>query len=148
MLFVKCLQSLVTLKRAALVKVNIASFFCSSALKWYTLEFRDFNCDALNNNQRVKSWIIILFCRFKVLFSFAFDFLSNKTYLVDDICAQRPPALYVRAIVRYQISCNIVNIANKLFFAYQGIALKLKVYVSPPAKTTKTLEFIFALKEK
>ncbi len=55
---------------------------------------------------------------------------------------------YICAIMRYGIRCNIINIANQLFFAYQGLAPKLQVFVSPPTKSTKAANFIHTLKKK
>lgn len=50
--------------------------------------------------------------------------------------------------MRYGIECNIIDIANQLFFAYQRIAPKVRVFMTPPIKTIKVLDFICALEEK
>lgn len=60
-LFVQRLQNLVTFKRAALVKANIATSLRGSALEWYISKFSDFDRDALNNDPGVKSWINTFF---------------------------------------------------------------------------------------
>lgn len=148
MLFISHLQSLVTLKEITLIKTNIAMSFYSPALKWYTSELSDFDYNALNNNLEVKSQINTLLYRFKILTSIALSFLTNKTYLVDDAQACQLPAQYVYIIIKYGIGRNIVNIANKLFFAYQGIVSKQRVYILLFIKTTKVLNFIRILKEK
>ena len=147
-LFVQRLQNLVTFKGVALVKANIATSLRGSALEWYTSELNDFDYDTLNNDPGVKSWINTLFYRFKVPTSIAFGLLTNKTYSLDDARALRPLAQYVRAIMRHGIGCNIVDVANQLFFAYQGLARELRVFVSPPTESTKAVEFIRTLEEK
>ncbi len=147
-LFVQHLQSLVTFKKAALVKANVATSLRGSTLEWYTSELSDFDRDALNNNPRVKSWINTLSHCFKVPPSVALSLLTDETYLLEDARARRPPAQYVRAIMRHGIGCNIVDVANQLFFAYRGIAPKLKVFVSPPTESTRAADFICALEEK
>ena len=50
--------------------------------------------------------------------------------------------------MRHGIGCNIIDVANQLFFAYQGIAPELRVFVSLPTESTKAADFIRALKEK
>lgn len=54
-LFVQHLQSLVTFKGAAFVKVNVATSFQGTALAWYISELSDFDRDTLNNDPGVKS---------------------------------------------------------------------------------------------
>ena len=137
-----------TFRRAALVKANIATFLRGSALEWYTSELSDFDRDALNNNLGVKSWINTLFHRFKVPTSVALVLLTDETYSLEYACARRPPAQYVRAIMRHGIGYNIVNVANQLFFAYCGIAPELRVFILPPTKSTKSSDFICTLEEK
>ena len=147
-LFVQRLQSLVTFRGAALVKANIATSLRGSVLEWYTSELSDFDCDALNNNPGVKSWINTLSHCFKVPTSVALDLLTDETYSLDDACAQQPPAQYVCAIMRYGIGCNIVDVANQLSFAYRGLAPELRVFVSPSTESTKAANFIRAFEEK
>lgn len=50
--------------------------------------------------------------------------------------------------MQYGIGCNIVNVANQLFFAYRGIALELRVFVSSPIESTRATDFIHALEKK
>ena len=50
--------------------------------------------------------------------------------------------------MRYGVGCNIVNVANQLFFAYRGIAPELRVFVSLPTDSTKAADFIRTLKKK
>lgn len=50
--------------------------------------------------------------------------------------------------MQYRISSNIINVTNQLFFAYQKLASKLRIFISPPTKLTKAVDFIYALKEK
>lgn len=50
--------------------------------------------------------------------------------------------------MRHGIGCNIVNVANQLSFAYCGIALELRIFVLPPTKSTKAVDFIRALQKK
>lgn len=50
--------------------------------------------------------------------------------------------------MRHGIRCNIVDVANQLFFVYQGIALELRVFVLPLTNLTKVADFIHMLKEK
>ncbi len=102
-LFVQRLQSLVTFKEAALVKANITTSLRNSALELYTSELSNFDRDALNNNLGVKSWVNTLSHCFKVPTSVAFDLLTDETYSLDNARAQRPPAHYVRAIMRHDI---------------------------------------------
>ncbi len=91
-LFIQHLQSLVTFRGAALVKANIATSLQGSALEWYTSELSDFDCDALNNDPGVKSWINTLSYRFKVPTSVALGLLTDETYTLDDARARRLPA--------------------------------------------------------
>ena len=147
-LFVQRLQSLVTFRGAAFVKANIAMSLRGSALEWYTSELSNFDCDALNNDPGVKSWINTFFHRFKVPTSVALGLLTDETYSLNDARARRPPARYVRAIMRHGIGCNIVDVANQLSFAYRGLAPKLRVFITPPTKATKASDFIRALEEK
>ena len=147
-LFVQHLQNLVTFRGATLVKVNIATSFQGSVLKWYTSELSNFNRDTLNNDPSVKSWVNILSHRFKVPTGMALGLLTDKTYTLDDVPAQQPPAQYVRAIIRHGIRCNIVDVANQLSFAYRGLAPELRVFVSSPIESTKAADFIRTLEEK
>ena len=147
-LFVQRLQSLVTFRGAALMKANIATSLRGSALEWYTSELSDFDCDALNNDLGVKSWINTLSHRFKIPTSVALGLLTDETYSLNDARARRPPAQYVRAIMRHGIGCNIIDVANQLSFAYRGIAPEFRVFVSPPTKSTKAADFICALEKK
>lgn len=48
----------------------------------------------------------------------------------------------------YGIDCNIVDVANQLFFAYRGIVPELRVFVSPLTEVTRASDFIRALEEK
>ena len=80
--------------------------------------------------------------------SVALGLLSDETYTLDDARARRPPAQYVRAIMRHGIGCNIVDVANQLSFAYRGLAPELRVFVSPPTEFTKAADFIRTLEEK
>lgn len=74
--------------------------------------------------------------------------LTNKTYPLNDVWAQRLSAQYVCTIMQYSIGCNIVDIANQLFFVYQGLAPEFQVFVLPPIKSTKAADFICAFEEK
>ena len=80
--------------------------------------------------------------------SVALGLLTDETYSLNDAWAQRPPAQYVRSIMRYDIKYNIVDIANQLSFAYQSLASELQVFISPPTKSTKVADFICTLEEK
>ena len=137
-----------TFWRAALVKAIIATSLQGSALKWYTSKLSDFNRNALNNNPDVKSWVNILSHCFKVSTSVALSFLTDETYFFNDARAQQPPAQYVCAIMQHNIRCNIINIANQLSFAYQGLVSKLQMFISPLTKLIKAANFICALQEK
>ncbi len=96
----------------------------------------------------MKSWVNTLFHRFKVPTSVALRLLTDETYSVDNARAQHPPAQYVCTIMRHGIGCNIVDVANQLSFAYQGLASELRVFVSPLTESTKAADFICALEEK
>ena len=148
MFFVQRLQSLIIFWGAALVKANIATSLQSFALEWYTSELSNFNCDALNNDPGVKNWVNTLFYRFNVPISMALGLFTNETYFFDNAQAQRPPAQYVCAIMQQGIECNIVDVANQLFFAYWGIALELRVFVSPPTESIKVADFICMLEKR
>lgn len=76
---------MVTFKEATQVRANIATYFCNSALKWYTSELNDFDHNVLNNKSGMKSWISILSNYFKMPISVAFDLLSDKIYSFNDI---------------------------------------------------------------
>lgn len=82
--FVQLFQSLVNFKRAAFVKANIATSLGGSVLECYTSKLSDFNRDTLNNDLGVKSWINTLFYYFKVLISVILNFLTYKSYLLED----------------------------------------------------------------
>ena len=96
----------------------------------------------------MKSWINTLSHRFKVPISVAMGLLTDEAYSLNDVRAHRPPAQYVRAIMRHGIGCNIIDVANQLSFAYRGLAPELRVFISPPTKSTKAADFIRALEEK
>lgn len=78
----------------------------------------------------------------------AFGLLINETYFLNDAQTQRLLVQYVRAIMQYGIGCNIIDIANQLSFAYLGLVPELRVFVSPPTKSTKAADFICAFEEK
>ena len=147
-LFVQRLQSLVTFRDAALVKANIATSLRGSALEWYNSELSNLDRDVVNNDPVVKSWINTLSHRFKVPASIALGLLTDETYSLDDAHARPSPAEYVRTIMRHGIRCNIVDVVNQLFFVYRGLAPELRVFVSPPTKSTNAADFIHVLKEK
>ena len=148
MLFIQRLQSLVIFQGAAFVKANIATSLQGSALERYTSKLIDFDCNVLNNNSDVKSWVNTFSHRFKVPISVALGLLTDETYSLDDTRTRQPPAQYVCAIMQYGIGCNIIDVANQLFFAYQGLAPELWVFVSSPNKSTKAADFIRTLEEK
>lgn len=50
--------------------------------------------------------------------------------------------------MRYGIEYNIVDIANQLFLAYQGLAPEYQMFVSRSTESTKAANFICALEEK
>lgn len=130
------------------MKANIAISLHISALKCYILELSNFDQDALNNDPGVKSQINTLSQRFKVPTSIALDFLTNKTYSLNNAQARQPSVQYVHTIIQHNIGYNIVNNANQLSFAYRGLASKLKVFISLPTKLTKVANFICTLWEK
>lgn len=77
-----------------------------------------------------------------------FGFLTNKIYFFNNIQTQQPPAQYVHAIMWYDIEYNIVDFANKLFFAYWGLVTEFSIFVSSSIKSIKATDFIHAFKEK
>lgn len=111
-------------------------------------ELRNFDRDAFNNNPGIKSWINTLSHCFKVSTSVTLGLLTDKTYSLDDARACHPPTQYVKAIMQHSIGCNIVDVANQVSFAYRSIAPKLKIFILPPTKSTKTSDFIRTLKKK
>lgn len=147
-LFVQRIQNLVTFKGAALVKANTPTSLRGSVFEWYTSKLTEFDRNALNNDPGMKSWVNTLSQRFTVPTSVALGLLTNKTYSLDDAQRCRPPAQYVQAIMRHGIGCNINNVSNQLSFAYQGLAPELRVFVSPPTKSTKASNLIRILEEK
>ena len=147
-LFIQQIQSLVFLKRALLVKSNIATSLQKSAFKWYISELDDHDCNTLNKESGVKKWITTLSQRFKMPTSIALGLLTSESYFLEDAQRHRPLTQYVRAIMRHRIGCNIVDVPNQLSFAYKRLAPKLRVFVSPPTESTKASDFIWALKEK
>ncbi len=146
--FVQHLQSLVTFKEVALVKASIVTSLQSSTLEWYTSELSDFDCNALNNDSGVKSWVNTLSYCFNVSTSVALGLLTNETYSLDNAQARRPIVQYVHTIMQHGIGCNIVNIANQLSFANQGFAAKLRVFVSSSNESIKAANFIYNPEEK
>lgn len=78
----------------------------------------------------------------------AFKLFTNETYSLNNAWARQPPTQYVRTIMQYNIRCNIIDIANQLSFAYQGLAPELWVFVSLLTELIKAVDFICALKEK
>lgn len=94
--FVQRLQNLVTFKETALVKASFATFFCNSILECYISKFSNFDCDALNNNPSVKSWISTLSNCFKVPTSIDFGLLIDKIYSLNDARSWRLPTQYVQ----------------------------------------------------
>ena len=78
----------------------------------------------------------------------ALGLFTDETYSLDNTWARQPSAQYVYAIMQLGIKCNIVNIANQLFFAYLGIAPELWVFVLPPTNLTKAANFIRTLEKK
>lgn len=78
----------------------------------------------------------------------ALGLLTDKTYSLDDACSRRLLAQYIGAIMQYSKGCNIVDVANQLSFAYQGLAPEFRVFVAPPIESTKASDFIFTFEEK
>lgn len=147
-LFVQRIQNLVTFKKAALVRTNIPTSLWGSALEWYTSELDDQERENLNKDAGIDNWISTLSQRFKVPTSVALGFLTSESYSLDDARRRRPPAQYVRAIIRHGIGCNIVDIANQLSFAYRGVAPELRIFIPPLTRTTKASDFIRLMEEK
>ena len=90
-LFLQRFQSFVTSCNATLVKTNIPTSLCSSALKWYILEFSNFDWNALNNNIGIKSWINTLSTCFKIPTTVILNLLTDKTYSLNNLQACCPP---------------------------------------------------------
>ncbi len=87
-LFIQRFQCLVTFRSTAFVKANITISFRGSALECYTFELSNFDCDALNNDPSMKSWVNTLSHCFKVHTSMALDLLTNETYSLNKAWAQ------------------------------------------------------------
>ena len=143
-MFVQQIQSLVTFRGAGLVKANIATSLLGSALEWYTSKLSDFDCDALNNNPGVKSWINTLSRCFKIPTSVTLSLLTDETYSLNDACAWRSLAQYICAIMQHGIGCNIVDVANQLSFAYQGLAQSFE-FLSPLRPNPRKHRILYAL---
>lgn len=148
MLFVYRLHNFVTFQGTKFINFNITTSFRGSVLEWYIFELSDLDRDALNNNSGVKSRVNTLSHRFKVPTSVALGFFTNETYTLDDAWAWQPLAQYVRAIMRYGIKCNIVDVVNHLFYAYQSLAPVLRVVVLHPTNSTNVAHFICTLEKK
>lgn len=78
----------------------------------------------------------------------ALGLLTDKTYTFDNAQARQFPAQYVRTIMQHGIECNIVDVANQLSFVYQGLAPKLRMFISPSTESTKAANFIYTLEKK
>lgn len=111
-------------------------------------ELNNYDWDTLNTDPSMKSWINSLSHHFKISTSVALGLLIDKTYFLNDAQACQPSAQYVRAIMQYGIGCNIIDIANQLFFAYQGLTPELRVFISPLNKLRKAADFIRTFEEK
>lgn len=96
----------------------------------------------------MKSCINIFSHCFKVPTSVVLGFLTNETYFLDNAWARRPFVQYVWAIMRHDIECNIIDVANQLFFANQGIVPELRVIMLPPTESIKAADFICVLEER
>lgn len=83
-LFIQYFQSLISFKRAAFVKANIATSLWDPTLEWYISKLSNFDHNTLNNDLSVKNWINTLFHYFKMPTSIVFNLLSNKTYSFND----------------------------------------------------------------
>lgn len=131
MFFIPQPQSFIILQGNTLIKANIAILLRGFALKWYMSELSNFDQNALNNNSGVKSCINTLFHHFKIPIIVALSFLTNQTYFFDNAWACWPPVQYLCISMRHGIGCNIVNMANQLFFAYQELAPDLRDFILP-----------------
>ena len=80
--------------------------------------------------------------------SIVLSLLIDKTYSLNNTWTQQSLGQYVCTIIQYSIECNIIDVANQLFFAYQGLVQELRVFVLPPIKLTKAANFICTLKKK
>ena len=96
----------------------------------------------------MKSWNNTLFHHFKIPTRVALGLPIDKTYYFNNVQVYRPLAQYIHAIMWYNISCNIVNIANQLFFANQRLTPKLRVFIIPSTKSIKISDFIHASNKK
>lgn len=112
------------------------------------LKLSKFDQNAINHNLGMNSWINTLFHHCKIPTSVDLGFLTDKAYSFNDVQGPRPLSQWLHAIIQYGIGCNIVDIANQLFFAYQKLAPELRVFISPSTKSTKAADFIYTLKEK
>lgn len=96
----------------------------------------------------MKIWINTLSQRFKVSTSVTLGLITDKTYSLNYMQCYQTPAQYVRAIMQHEIGCNINDVSNQFFFAYQGLAAELRVFVSLPSKSTKAANFIYMFEKK
>lgn len=94
-LFVQCIQNLITFKGTALVRNNIFTSLRGFALEWYTSELDNQEWESLNKDAGIDNWISMLSQRFKILTSIALDFLTSESYSLDDVQRRCPPAQYV-----------------------------------------------------
>lgn len=50
--------------------------------------------------------------------------------------------------MQHDIEYNIINVANQLFFAYQKLALKLRVFILSLIKSIKMVDFLRVFEKK
>lgn len=131
----------------ALVKANISNSLRGSALEWYT-GLNHFDRSALNNDPMMNTWIKTLSRRFKICPFIALGLLVDERFSLADVRRRRPPAQYVKTIVRYCVGSSVVDEANQLRNAYRNLARELKPFIKPPADSTTASNFIKAFEEK
>lgn len=96
----------------------------------------------------MKTWTKTLLRRFRICSGIALRLLVDKRFSLADVRRRRPPAQYVKTIVHYCIGANIIDKPNQLCNAYRNLARELKPFITPPANSATTSEFIKALEEK
>lgn len=93
------MQNLITFKGVTFIPANIFTSLRYSALEWYIFELDNQEWENLNKDSGINNWISKLSQRFKVPTKIALDFLTSKSYSLDDAQKHHPPTQYVWGII-------------------------------------------------
>ena len=148
-LFIECIQDIVTIKKAIMICANLNTCLCDAVLMWYTSELFNLKWIEIQSDfNEVKKWCCVLRNQFKELTAVVLHNLTFMKYIMTDAQSHWEFSVYVQIIICHVKAANLKSVKNQLTFMYQNILSDLRAFVNPSKDIIIITEFIQVLKLK